>query len=141
MSAEVTYLWAPWCTECKAMAPHVDAVAADYVDAVRLEKIDLSASPEIAARLNVMATPTIIGRHGHTELFRISGRRTPTELRELFAATAAGSGDVVVGRTDRLLRIGAGVALAMVGLSLGPVWPLVAAGACVAAWGLATGTR
>ena len=87
----VVYLWAPWCMECRAMSPYLDAVAAEFADSVAVEKIDVAASPDVAARLEVMATPTIIGRTPEKELFRVTGRRTPTELREMFAAVAAGS--------------------------------------------------
>ena len=141
MTGELAYVWAPWCMECKAMEPHIDAVAAEFAGSTNLEKINLSESPELAAKLNVMATPTIIGRREGLELFRATGRQTPVELRQLFAAAAAGSSDVTIGRTDRLLRIGAGATLAIVGLLLGPAWPLVGAGGGVLAWGLATGTR
>lgn len=135
MNATVQYLWAPRCMKCKAMAPHVDAIAEEFAGSVELERIDLSEFPEVAARLSVMATPTIIGRRDNTELFRVSGRRTPTELREMFSAVAAGSDAVAVGGTDRMLRVGSGVSLALVGALLGPAWPLVVVGLGIALWG------
>ena len=141
MNTSIEYLWAPWCMECKAMAPHVDLIAAEFATSVDLVKINLAESPEVAARLNVMATPTIIGREGERELFRVTGRRTPAEIRKLFAAAAAQSDDISVGSADRALRVGSGAALALIGVFLGPAWPLVGAGTGIVIWGMAAGAH
>jgi len=140
MNATILYISAPWCMECKAMAPHLETVADEFADTVTLEKVDVAESPEAAARLKVMATPTLIGRSDDQELFRVSGRRTPIELRGLFEAAAAGSAEVSVGAADRALRVGSGAALAIVGALVGPAWPLVAVGVAIAGWGFATGS-
>ena len=141
MNGNVLYLWAPWCVECKAMARRLDALAAEFAGSIEVHRINLAEEPDTAARLNVMATPTIIGRDGDNELFRISGRRTPSELREVFNAAAAASSDVHVGGADRALRVGSGAALIIAGSFLGPAWPLVVVGAGIVAWGVAARRR
>lgn len=141
MSRRIVYLWAPWCMECRAMTPRIEKLAAEHDPSVVVQKISVAESPDAAARLGVMGTPTIIGFHDDVELFRVSGRRTPTELEELFSAAAAGSARITVGRTDRVLRVGAGAALTIVGALLGPAWPLVGVGAGIAVWGAAGSPR
>ncbi len=122
------------------MAPSVDDIAAEFEGRVVVEKVNLADSPEVAAKLGVMAVPTIIAKHGERELFRVTGRRSPAELRQLFAAAAHGSTSFALGGTDRMLRGGSGAALIATGALLGPAWPLIAVGAGLVAWSLLGGS-
>ena len=117
------------------MAPDLNAVAEEY-DTVDLVVIDASVEPEVAAQLRVMGTPTLIGVRGGEELGRFTGRRSRSELRDLFSAVAAGDTDTVprFGRGDRLVWSVAGVSLAAAGLAMGPAWPFVVVGAVVAGY-------
>jgi thioredoxin 1 len=51
---------AAWCPPCRAIAPHVDAIAADYAGRLRVGKCDVDSSPELAARLDVRSMPTLL---------------------------------------------------------------------------------
>jgi thioredoxin len=56
--------WAGWCGPCKMMAPHFDAVAAEYADApVRFYKLNTEQHPELAASFNVRSLPTVLIVH------------------------------------------------------------------------------
>jgi thioredoxin 2 len=52
--------WAEWCGPCKAMAPIYERTAAEFEPDVRFLKLDTEAAPEIAARYNIRAIPTLI---------------------------------------------------------------------------------
>jgi thioredoxin 1 len=52
--------WAAWCAPCRAMAPHVDALAEAYDGKVRFGKLDADAHQDTVARLDVRSLPTFL---------------------------------------------------------------------------------
>ena len=56
----VVDFFAEWCGPCKAMAPALDEVARDMAGKVRIAKIDVDQNPEITARYQIQAMPTLI---------------------------------------------------------------------------------
>ncbi|CAO3630254.1 unnamed protein product [Mucor hiemalis] len=50
---------ATWCGPCKLIAPKLDKFAADYSDAV-FAKVDVDEVPDVAAKYEVRAMPTIM---------------------------------------------------------------------------------
>ena len=134
--ARVVFAEAPWCGECKRMAPLVEAAAAAHPD-VLFERVDLSADQAVAGALEIMATPTLIGFAGAAEVARVAGRRGPDEIEQLLAATESGTRPPSrPSRTDVVLRVGAGVLLVALGVPAGPSWPLLGLGAAVSGSGL-----
>jgi thioredoxin-like negative regulator of GroEL len=127
---------APHCVECRAMQPDVDAVAGANSDIVDFVPIDASRDLELASALGVMGTPTLIAVKDGVEIARFTGRRSRTELEELFAAVASGSVASIskVSKSDRIVWSFAGALLAGAGLLMGPAWILVAVGAGLAAY-------
>ena len=51
---------AAWCAPCRAIAPHVKAVAAAYDGRLRVATCDVDANPALTARLDVRAMPTLM---------------------------------------------------------------------------------
>jgi thioredoxin 1 len=51
---------AAWCPPCRAIAPHVDAIAAAYAGRLRVGKCDVDSNAELAARLDVRSMPTLM---------------------------------------------------------------------------------
>lgn len=128
-------VWAPHCIECRRMEPDLDAVAAEFSNAVDLEKIDASVERDAAASLGAMATPTLIGYSGGAEVYRSVGRASSDELRQVFAALASGTKLVVSPRReDVMLRVIAGTVLTAVGILSGPSLPLVMVGTATFGW-------
>lgn len=99
-------------------------------------KINAVEEPDMVKALGVRGTPTLIGYSNGVEVFRRTGRRTPTELREIFVAVADGTPAPRVGVSDIALRVGSGAALIAIGFVSGPAWVLIGAGALVALFGL-----
>jgi thioredoxin 1 len=52
--------WAVWCAPCRAIAPHVDAIANDYAGKVRVGKLDIDSNPEIPSKFEVRSIPTVL---------------------------------------------------------------------------------
>ena len=63
--------WAPWCGNCKAFAPVIDAIVSET--GIQLEKIDASTDVESCEKYNVVNLPTLILLKDDTEVSRITG--------------------------------------------------------------------
>ena len=51
---------ATWCAPCKALQPILEALLAEHGGRLRIGKIDLDASPGVAAKLGVRGAPTLV---------------------------------------------------------------------------------
>ena len=51
---------ASWCAPCRALTPILEEIAREHRGRLRIGKIDLDASPDLAARLGVRGAPTLI---------------------------------------------------------------------------------
>lgn len=56
----VVDFYADWCGPCKMMSPSVSAMEALYDGKVKIGKLNVDDSPEIAEKYNVMSIPTLI---------------------------------------------------------------------------------
>lgn len=52
--------WATWCAPCKAIAPLIDAIAADYAGKVKVGKVNVDDNPATPGKYGVRGIPTII---------------------------------------------------------------------------------
>ncbi|HVA57791.1 MAG TPA: thioredoxin [Gemmatimonadaceae bacterium] len=52
--------WAAWCGPCRALAPVVDALAAEYEGRAKFAKLDIDTNADIPARFNVRSIPTLL---------------------------------------------------------------------------------
>jgi thioredoxin 1 len=51
--------WAPWCAPCRAVAPILDAFAAEHADKIDVVKLNVDASPRTAGQYRVTSIPTM----------------------------------------------------------------------------------
>ncbi|MCK4957303.1 MAG: thioredoxin [Candidatus Cloacimonetes bacterium] len=56
----VVDLWAPWCGPCRALAPTMEEINAEFNSKAKVVKINIDDNPAIAAKYNVMSIPTIL---------------------------------------------------------------------------------
>lgn len=73
-------LWAPWCGPCHAVAPSIEALAAEMAGRVRVGKLNVDENPGIAARYQVRSIPTLLIFHGGREIDRIVGAVPKAEI-------------------------------------------------------------
>ena len=76
--------FAEWCGPCKVMAPVLDDVAREYQGKLKVVKVDVDESGEIAARFGVTAMPTfVLVKKGQETYRRIGAAPKPVFLKEL----------------------------------------------------------
>ena len=52
--------WAPWCGPCKALNPILEKVENEVGGKIRIVKVNIDESPEIASKYSIMSIPTLL---------------------------------------------------------------------------------
>ncbi len=52
--------WATWCGPCRAIAPVVEELAAQYKGKVKFGKLDIDAHQDVPQKYGIMSIPTLI---------------------------------------------------------------------------------
>jgi thioredoxin 1 len=65
--------WAPWCGPCRAVAPVVDQIAADYAGKLKVVKVNTDENEAVSIQYQVMSIPTLILFKGGSAVERIVG--------------------------------------------------------------------
>ena len=52
--------WAEWCGPCKMLIPIIDALATEYKGKVKIGKLNVDNSPQIASRYGITSIPTML---------------------------------------------------------------------------------
>ncbi len=52
--------WAPWCGPCKALNPIIQKVEDEVAGKVKIVKLNVDESPEIAGKYSIMSIPTLL---------------------------------------------------------------------------------
>lgn len=77
--------WATWCPPCRALAPTLDRLARDNAPSggVRIAKVDIDASQDLAARHDIQSIPTIVFFRDGKEVDRVVGLQSAETLQRL----------------------------------------------------------
>jgi len=72
--------WAEWCGPCKMIAPTLEEISVEHQESLRIAKVNVDISPDIAREFNVMSIPTMIVFRDGEEAARIVGAKAKAAL-------------------------------------------------------------
>ena len=72
--------WAGWCMPCKMLAPVVDEVAAEFVNRVKVVKVDVDSNQALTAKFSVRGIPTLLVVKNGQEVDRMVGVQTKAAI-------------------------------------------------------------
>lgn len=74
--------WAAWCAPCRAIAPHVEALADQYKGQVKVGKCDIDANPQVPSQFEVRSIPTLLMFKGGQVIGQLVGAVPRPKLEE-----------------------------------------------------------
>ena len=72
--------WAEWCGPCKMIGPIIDQLSTELQGKMKMAKINVDESPELAGKFNVMSIPTLLIFKGGQPVDQIVGAMPKDKL-------------------------------------------------------------
>ena len=73
--------WAEWCPPCRKLGPVIDALADEYAGRVKVVKLNVDESPDVASRYAIFSIPTLLLFRGGEVIAQHVGFRPKEELK------------------------------------------------------------
>jgi thioredoxin 1 len=78
---------APWCGPCKQLDPIMDELAVAFEGRLKIAKVDIQESPEVAMKYGVMAVPTLLFMKGGEVSKQVKGNApSKAKLEEMIGS-------------------------------------------------------
>lgn len=75
--------WAAWCGPCKAIAPILEDLDAEYGDKFQIVKVNVDDNPEVSARFGIRSIPTLFVFKNGEKVDTVVGSRPKSEFASL----------------------------------------------------------
>ena len=75
--------WAAWCGPCRAVAPVMEELAAEYEGKAVIGKVNVDDEGELAAKFRIMSIPTVMLFKGGRVVEKVVGARPKGEFAGL----------------------------------------------------------
>jgi thioredoxin 1 len=76
-------LSAEWCQPCKAIAPVVSALAAEYAGRISFGTIDIDKNPRVPTQFQVRSIPTLLLFNGGKVVGQLTGAHPRSRIEDL----------------------------------------------------------
>ncbi|HMP73132.1 MAG TPA: thioredoxin [Kiritimatiellia bacterium] len=73
--------WAPWCGPCRAIAPILEELSAEYEGKLTIVKANVDEEPALAQQFQVRSIPTLLLFKGGTVAFQQVGAASKAALK------------------------------------------------------------
>jgi thioredoxin 2 len=81
----LVFAWAPWCTTCRAFMPVIDEFAREVKGRIRVAKLNVDQTPNLASTYAIMSVPQIFVFDGGKLIESFPGALQKNEIRTKFA--------------------------------------------------------
>jgi thioredoxin 1 len=75
--------WAEWCAPCRAIAPIIKELAAEYGDQVKIVKMDVDSNPNTAGQYGIRAIPSVLAFQGGQVVEQLQGARPKADFEDM----------------------------------------------------------
>ncbi len=75
--------WAAWCAPCRAIAPHVEALAKEYEGKIRVGKCDIDSNQGVPSQFDIRSIPTLLMFKQGKVVGSIVGARPRAQIEEM----------------------------------------------------------
>ena len=74
--------WATWCAPCRAIAPALEELATQYKGKLKIAKVDVDESPQVAQQFGIRSIPTLLLFKGGRVVDQLVGAMPKTKLED-----------------------------------------------------------
>lgn len=74
--------WATWCQPCKAIAPALEELAAQYKGRIKVAKVDVDENQQIAQQFGIRSIPTLLLFKGGRVVEQLVGAVPKSKLED-----------------------------------------------------------
>jgi putative thioredoxin len=98
--------WAPWCAPCRALAPVLEKLAAEYAGRVKLVKVNTDENPELASAFGIRSIPAVFGFRDGRPAAQFLGALPEGQVRAFIEKLLPSASELALERAERMFGEG-----------------------------------
>jgi putative thioredoxin len=87
--------WAPWCGPCKQLTPIIEKLVKQYAGKVKLVKVNVDESQELAGQFRVQSIPAVYAFKGGRPVDGFMGALPESQIKQFIDRLAGGAGSPI----------------------------------------------